>query len=189
MKVYYANQNLKSPNKAINLNFCYNSSMQIVVLFGLPGAGKSFVGKVLQEYFGYHHYDGDISMSDQMLKAISTQDVITDLMRDSFFQKIIENTMSLKNKHQKIVVSQTFIKEKYRNLFLKEFSEAKFMLVQTFPSIRETRLLQRKNFPLDLEYSRKMCLNFDTPNIIHSVVNNDSDGEESVKKQLQLLSI
>jgi gluconate kinase len=163
--------------------------MQIIVLFGLPGAGKSFVGKILQEYFGYHHYDGDISMSDEMLKAISTQDVITDLMRDSFFQKIIEDTKRLKTKRQKIVVSQTFIKEKYRNLFLKEFPEAKFMLVQTFPDIRETRLLQRKNFPLDLEYSRKMCLNFDTPNIAHSVVNNDSDGEESVKKQLQLLSI
>ena len=163
--------------------------MQIIVLFGLPGAGKSFVGKVLQEYFGYHHYDGDITMSDKMLQAISTQDVITDLMRDSFFQKIIENTKRLKTKRQKIVVSQTFIKEKYRNLFLKEFPGTKFMLVQTSPDIRETRLLQRKNFPLDLEYSRKMCLNFDTFKISHSVINNDSDGEESVKKQLQLLSI
>lgn len=163
--------------------------MQIIVLFGLPGAGKSFVGKVLQEYFGYRHYDGDVSMSDEMLKAISTQDVITDLMRYSFFQKIIENTKCLKTKRQKIVVSQTFIKEKYRDLFLHEFPTAKFILVETSPDIRETRLLQRKNFPLDLEYSRKMCLNFDVPKISYSTVNNDSDGEESVKKQLQLLSI
>jgi gluconate kinase len=163
--------------------------MQIIVVFGLPGAGKSFVGKILQQHFNHFHYDGDISMPADMLKKINKQAVITDSMRYIFFQRLIENTKHLKTKYQKIVVSQTFIKEKYRNLFLQEFSEAKFILVETASDIREKRLMQRKTFPLDLEYSRKMCLNFDAPKIMHSVVNNDSDGEEDVKKQLQSLSI
>jgi gluconate kinase len=163
--------------------------MQIIVVFGFPGAGKSFVAKILQHDFGYYHYDGDLSMPESFLKAINSQTIITEKMRDDFFQKLISDVKKLKLEHKKIVVSQTFIKEKYRSLFLSAFPKAKFILVKTITGIREKRLIQRQDFPLDLEYSRKMCLNFDEPEIIYDVVNNDSDGKEDVKKQLQFFSI
>ena len=159
--------------------------MQIVVLFGLPGSGKSFAGNVLKKYFNYYHYDGDADLPGDMKKAIRTQNVITDSMRDSFFQEIIENMKRLKSKHENIVVTQTFIKEKYRQLFLREFPQARFILAQTNSVLREARLKQRKNYPLDLEYVRKMVLNFDLPQIKHSVINNDIDGDRSILKQLE----
>ncbi len=163
--------------------------MQIIVVFGLPGAGKSFVGNALQEYFNYHHYDADVDMPADLLQAVNTQDLVTDSMRDRFFQAIIDKTKQLQKKQQKIVISQTFIKEKYRGLFLREFPETKFILVQTASKIRESRLRQRKNFPLDLEYAKKMCLIFDQPRIPYCIVNNDSDGEESIQKQLNFLPV
>lgn len=163
--------------------------MEITVVFGFPGAGKSFVAEVLQNYFGFFHYDGDLSMPKKMLKELNKNAVITDSMRDLFFQRLINDVKKLQTKHKKIVVSQTFIKDKYRQLFLREFPAAKFILVKTADKIREKRLGSRKKFPIDLEYARKMCLIFDKPKITYDVVNNSSDGEGNLKKQLQLLSI
>ena len=161
--------------------------MEIYVLFGLPGAGKTFVGNILQQHFGYYLYDGDISLPNNMKGAIQTKAVITDAMRDIFFQNIIKSSRQLKIKYKKIVVIQTFIKEKYRMQFLKEIPEARFILVQTKKTIREKRLMQRKEYPLDLKYARKMSLNFDTPQIDYDTISNDIDGETNIKQQLQLL--
>jgi gluconate kinase len=162
--------------------------MQIIVVFGFPGAGKSFVAEILQQNFGYFHYDGDLSMPAELLKKINDQAVITDLMRDAFFRKLIKDVKKLQSEYKKIVVSQTLIKEKYRQLFLQTFPKAKFILVEADLKLREKRLMQRKTFPIDLDYSRKMCLIFEPPKLAHEVINNNG-GQESIKKQLQLLSI
>lgn len=161
--------------------------MQIVVLFGFPGSGKTFVGNVLKKYFNFYHHDGDIDLPDNMKRAIRTQTVITDSLRDIFFQKIIKSTKRLKRKYENIVVTQTFIKEKYRQLFLCEFPEARFILTQTNFASREARLRKRKDSLLDSEYVRKMCRNFDIPQIDYSVINNDIDGDKSIQKQLRLI--
>lgn len=161
--------------------------MQTIVLFGLPGTGKTFVGNVLKKYSSYHHFDGDIDLPNDMKKAIRMQTVITDSMRDIFFQKMIKSMKRLRIKYKNIVVTQTFIKEKYRKLFLREFPGTKFVFIQTDAVLREARLMKRKASSLDLKYSKKMCRNFEIPQIDHSAINNDSDGEKNIKKQLQLI--
>src|SRR3989344_7341030 len=103
--------------------------MEIIVLFGFPAAGKTFVGKILQKYYGYYLHDGDINLPETMKNAIKTQSLITDTMRDIFFQNIIKSCKQLKTRHKKIVIPQTFIKEKYRELFIKEIPKVKLILV------------------------------------------------------------
>lgn len=44
--------------------------MQVIILFGLPGAGKTCVGKILEEYFNFYLYDGDIDLPDNIKDAI-----------------------------------------------------------------------------------------------------------------------
>ena len=161
--------------------------MHVIVLFGLPGAGKTFVGEVLKEDFGFYLYDGDSSLSEEMKLAIQQKEAITDEMRDVFFQDIIKTTRQLTAKYKKIVVAQTFIKEKYRTLFLQTIPEAKFILVQTSEKIREARLTQRKDYPLDVAYARKMSSNFDVPHIAYTTIDNTSEGKENIQKQLQAL--
>ena len=65
--------------------------MKIVVVFGFPAAGKSFVAEVLKKYFDYYHYDGDVDKPADLLKEVSTSTVVAEPMRDRFFQKIIES--------------------------------------------------------------------------------------------------
>jgi gluconate kinase len=159
--------------------------MSPVILFGLPGTGKTFVGKIFGKYFNYYFYDGDNDLTPEMKIAIKTKTVFTDEMRDVFFKILINKIKALAKKHAKLVFTQTFIKEKYRIDLLKKIPNAKFILVETKKVIREKRLLERIDYPLDLEYARKMDTNFDKPIIDHVTINNNSYGEKNIMKQIQ----
>lgn len=163
--------------------------MSLIILFGLPGAGKTFVGNIFEKYFDYYFYDGDKDLTEEMKEAIKVQRVFTDQMRDIFFQKLTKNIQKLKSRHKKLVVAQTFIKEKYRIAFIKKIKDAKFILIETKNSLREKRLARRTDYPLEMEYARKMSVNFDKPAIAHLVIMNNNDGVEDIKKQTKLFMI
>ncbi len=158
--------------------------MQLFILFGLPGAGKTYVGTVFEKDFGFFMYDGDNELPKDMDIAIQTQAVVTDEMRDRFFKKIISRIHLLQKNHP-LVITQTFLKEKYRAWVLDEISDVQFVLIQTRTSIREARLTARTEYPLDVEYARKMVQNFEEPQIPHFVIDNNQEGSEHIKEQVQ----
>ncbi len=163
--------------------------MSLVVLFGLPGTGKTFVGKIFEKYFNYYFYDGDNDLTPEMRKSIKTKTVFTDQMRDVFFKGLINKIACLVEKHKKLVVAQTFIKERYRIDLLKIIPNSKFILIETKKDVREKRLIERVDYPLDLEYARKMEGNFDKPMIGHMKISNDASGNINIKKQIISLKI
>jgi gluconate kinase len=91
-----------------------NDPKVLIIVFGLPGAGKTYVGRILQECFGFFFYDGDNDLPDRMRAAIAAQAPIDDAMRDVFFARIILSIRRLQPEHNRLVVGQTCIKEKYR---------------------------------------------------------------------------
>lgn len=159
----------------------------LLILFGLPGTGKSYVSEIMREDFNFFVYDGDDDLSDDMQHAITHQHPINDSMRNIFFNKLKKSITHLLQTQQKIAVTQTFIKEKYRKQVLKEFPHAEFILIQTDTKVRETRLAKRTNYPLDKVYAREMVRVFEKPEIQHVVIVNDSEGKEEIRKQLKNL--
>jgi len=159
--------------------------MSLIILFGLPGTGKTYVGKVFEKYFDHYFYEGDDDLTSEMKTAIKTKTVFTDQMRDTFFKILISKIQNLKSKYKNFVVAQTFIKEKYRIDLLKKIPETKFILIKTKKEIREKRLMKRTYYPLDLEYARKMEVNFDKPRINHEIIINDIEGVDDIKKQIE----
>lgn len=159
--------------------------MSLIILFGLPGTGKTYVGKIFEKYFNYFFYDGDNDLTPEMKEAIKTKTVFTDEMRDRFFKILISKIQDLESKIKNLAVAQTFIKERYRVSLINKIPETKFVLIETKTSIREKRLTERINYPLDLEYARKMEINFDKPIINHIIIVNDEYGEENIKKQIK----
>ncbi len=164
-----------------------SSQRKLIVVFGLPAAGKTYVSTILQNHFDYFFYDGDNDVTVEMKKAIEEKIAFTEEMRDIFFNRLIESVLTLSLKHEKLVVSQTFIKEKYRKQLFSQFPSATFILVKTSDAIREKRLIERTEYPLDLQYSQQMVTNFDEPTIPHEVILNQEDGEEGIIQQLKMI--
>ena len=156
-----------------------------LILFGLPGTGKTYIGNICKEEFGFCFYDADEDLPRRMREKILNAETINDQLRDAFFNAILIKIKKLKKNHPKLVLAQTFIKEKYRKLVLQNFKDAKFVLVKTETILREKRLAQRLDFPIDKEYAAAMCLLFDQPEIKYFVVTNNTKGKMGVVKQLR----
>lgn len=159
----------------------------LYIIFGYPGAGKTYTGKLFQKHFGFYFYDGDASLPEDMKQAINTQQLVTDAMRDEFFNTLLKDIGQLYKKYPNLVVAQTYIKEKYRKDVLAAFPDAKFVLIQTDTNIREKRLLTQHAYNLTLPYVRQMIKKFEKPSILYEKILNNVTGDKSVRKQIQLL--
>lgn len=156
----------------------------ILVLFGLPGAGKTYIGKLLEEKYKWHFYDGDADLPQSMLDALKNLSPITDEMRDEFINRLVESARKLKNSHKNLVVSQTFLKEKHRRQFLDAFDGVQFVLVKTDEKILLQRLYERRKSTDYVNYAKIMIQKFEEPKIEHMTIDNSGDNE-SLEKQLE----
>lgn len=161
----------------------------MLVLFGLPGAGKTYTGQLFARKYGWYFYDGDQDLPQRMLDALETLSQITDEMRDEFFHKLLQNVKNIQKKHENIVVSQTFIKEKYREWMLRNFPDAQFILIQSDTSVREKRLYDRRKSEAYLAYARVMVTYFEEPKINYLTIENSEKGEKSLNKQLKEIAL
>ena len=109
--------------------------------------------KIFKKYFGHYFYDGDEDLTPEMKTAIKTRTVFTDQMRNVYFKILISKIQDLSKKHKKLVVAQTFIKEKYRLQLIKVIPEAKFILIETKKEIREIPKTEVKEI-YDIYYNK-----------------------------------
>lgn len=159
---------------------------QLFVAFGLPGAGKTYVARCFAE-FGFYVHDADDDLPDAMRAAINASLPVTDAMRDEFFARIIAHVGELWAQYPRLVVAQTFIKEKYRHRFLERFPAAQFILVEADDAVRERRLIERLHQPLEPEYARRMATFFDAPRIPHLLLQNNHDGSKHIREQIGVI--
>ena len=67
----------------------------LLVLFGVPGSGKSFVGNILQEDFGFFHYEADDDLTPPIIDAIINNQSVSAEMRAVFFKRVCEHLRQL----------------------------------------------------------------------------------------------
>ena len=158
---------------------------ELLFVFGLPGAGKSYVAEILKNDFGYSIHNGDEDLPEAMKTALFQKSEITDQMRHEFVQRMIKHMKELTPLHQKLAMHQTLLKEFMRESLVQAFPHAKFILVQCETEIRETRYQQREYFNLGIPYLRIMSDLFEPPLIPHIVIENSSLGIEDTRNQLQ----
>ncbi len=159
----------------------------LLFIFGLPGAGKSYVATILNKSFGYAIHNGDEDLPETMKKALIEKQDITDEMRSEFTNVMIRHIQQLIRKHPKLAVHQTLIKEHMRKALQKAFPGARFIFVVCDEQLRENRYQKREYFNLGLAYLRKMSALFDPPVIPHDILHNKADGDEQIKRDLSSL--
>ena len=162
----------------------------LLIFFGLPGAGKSYAARMVAWELNLKFVDGDDDLPESMRAAIAASQPITDAQRDEFFARLIEHIRRLRAKGHPLAVAQTFIKEKYRRQVLDAFPMARFILVKASEEVREHRLAHRTTGTrLDPDYARKMAAIFEPPGIPHDVLRNDGDEADIIVQALEILDI
>jgi gluconate kinase len=158
---------------------------KLIIIFGKPGAGKSFVADILRYSFEYTIHDGDDDLPGDMKLTLDKKLPITDNMRKRFIENIIASTIKLAKNYPKLVIHQTFLKEFMRVQFLRHFPDARFILVESDDAVRETRYMKRKYFNLGLPYLRHMSKLFEAPHIPHLTIYNNNEGTHEIKRQIK----
>ncbi len=154
----------------------------LLVLFGIPGSGKSFIGKLLHEEFRFYHYEADDDLMPEIKEAILKNQAVSESLREAYFEKVCTRIASLKAIHPNLVVTQTFTKEKDRKQILHHFPEAKFIWVQADFSVIYSRLAKRKHLVRG-SYGVFAKEQFEPPVISHWVLENNGEVDK-IRDQL-----
>lgn len=158
----------------------------LLILFGLLGSGKNYIGEILRDDYGMTFYDADTDLPPEMREAILRREIVPDEVRDRFFAVVVKRLAYLSQKDTPLVGAQALYKEKHRQLIQGAFPHARFILVQTTPELLESRLTRRNDRFVDLEYARKIAPLFEPPTLPHFVIVNDA-GKPEIKRQLDRL--
>lgn len=159
----------------------------LLYLFGLPAAGKNYVGRVLAEAFGYTFYDGDLDLTPEMRDAVREEQPFTDAMRDRYYAVLVERIADLRAEHPALAFCQATFKERHRALVAEAFPDVVFVLVAAAEDVRLARLARGGN-PVTVDYARQIAAYFEPPRHAHFVIRNEGGRAEVVAQLARLLA-
>ncbi|MET0790305.1 MAG: hypothetical protein ABW061_02175, partial [Polyangiaceae bacterium] len=144
--------------------------MHLWIFFGQSGAGKSFVGRVCAEEFGFEQYEGDRDLTPEMLEALREQRVFTQQMRSEFTavlsRGIRERRFELTQSdalHPGIAVSQGLFKARDRAQLQLDYPDARLIWVRAPESLIAARLQQRTGHIASNTYAQLVNSGFEPP--------------------------
>ena len=156
----------------------------IIILFGLPGVGKNYIGDFLSRKYNFYFYDADKAMTPKVKELVKQNKIVCNRDREECFNIVVEKIHTLAQKHQNIVIGQALLKNKHRLFFAKKFPKAIFILVKAKLEIRRVRVVSRKHHVSE-EYAKKVEHLFEKSTIKNYVIENSKTGDNSIIKQLE----
>jgi gluconokinase len=147
-----------------------------IILFGLSGSGKNFIGEILQKHFNFYFWDADTALPAPMRECIAEKRPFTQEMRDSFTRIMIANIAELKKTHKKLAIAQALYKEKNRLEIQAAFPAIELLHVTADLENIIARLTYGNN-AIDAKYAKMISVNFEKPVLMHHVIDNNSDAD------------
>lgn len=159
------------------------------IFFGQSGAGKSFVGRVCAEEFGFEAYDGDRDLTPEMRRAVREHRVFTAEMRAAFTTvlscKIRERLLEIagaQNPSPGLAVSQGLFKIRDRNQLQGDLPNARLFWVRASAELIEARLQTRTDHVASSAYARLVNSGFEPPVPASDELENDGDRARLVEQ-------
>ena len=137
-------------------------SPDLIFLFGLSGAGKSYCGKLFASRLGYEFYDLDTDMTPAMRQAISEGRPFTDEIRDEFFEVVCKRIGELRREHRKIVFAQGAYKELHRGKVRFAHPSIEFIWIDAPDDIIVARIKAR-GIGVSSAYAASIRAHFEAP--------------------------
>lgn len=132
----------------------------IVFLFGLPGVGKTYLGKLLQRKLGAYYWDGDEALTTEMRLAVKNEQPFSATMTEDLSNTIIGTINTLKQSHSLIIVSQAMLLESDRQMFREHFEDISFIYIKCDLEHARQRIVQRADFVTE-SYFNKLVAAFE----------------------------
>ena len=158
-------------------------SMILIVLFGLPGAGKSYVGRLLRDEFGYYLHEADDDIPADYKRDVAAGQVVSDARRDAYHRLLVECVAALRAAHPRLAVAVPLLRDKHRHWLAERFPDAVFILVTCAAGPWEARLAGRTH-TVGLDYARKVVSLYEPPTLPHATLDDSAEGAAPLREQL-----
>ena len=156
---------------------------RLLILFGLPGAGKSFAGQLLRSDFGFTFHEADDDIPDDYRQLVLAGQVVAEPMRDAYHRQLIERIAELRLAHPRLAVAAPLLRDRHRRWIHERFPEAVLILVECDQQEWQARLAARTH-TISLDYAQKVAGLFEPATVPHVTLNDSAHGPEGVRRQI-----
>lgn len=162
--------------------------MKLIVVFGLPGSGKSYLASRLSEKLGYGYLSSDIIRRDML-----DNQTYSENERFIVYERMKEEAEDILKDDKSVVLDATFYREKLRDLpaEIAEESESElyFIEIQAGEETHRTRLAEHRNFSeADFSVYQKLKETFEPMREKHLILKSDKLSiDEMIKQSLSYI--
>lgn len=119
---------------------------RVVYISGLPGVGKSTVGKALSESLGWEFHDSDWSVTDDMRAKLKSGELLSDQELDTVVLQTDIPEIVARAKQGPTIAVGLLAKESYRTTLRDAVSEIDFINLAAPYAVLKERVEARGNF-------------------------------------------
>ncbi len=163
----------------LNLDLAFAPST--LFLFGLSGAGKSFVGDLIGEQTGWFVYHADDDITNEMRLALKEKRPFTQEMRDRYFPIIVEKILSLQQHHEHLVITQGVYKQQHRDFLLNKIPNMEMICIDA-PDQLISRRLTKRSEGIKSASAAALRLDFEPPAKDTKIIHNDASSERIINQ-------
>lgn len=141
-----------------------DSIPRLLFLFGVSGAGKTFVGDLISSKLGYFHYDLDQDLTPAMRGAIAEKRSFTEDERDEYFEVVRGRVQEMARQHRRVVFTQGAYKERHRDFLRRHIPDLRTIWVKAPLEVVQDRLQTRAG-GVSSDYADMIARNFEAPTL------------------------
>ena len=158
-----------------------SENIKVLLLFGMSGAGKTYLGELISSRLGYFHYELDRDLTPAMRAAIAAKRSFTEQERDEYFEQVVVRMQEILTQHPKTVFTQGVYKERHREALRRRIPGLETVWVQAPQSVIQNRL-QRREGGVPPDYAEMITRNFEVPLAGRTLVNDEICSEELLRR-------
>lgn len=162
-----------------------NHQTHLLFLFGLAGSGKSYVGDVLANHYGWQVYHADQLLTEAMCNALEQHLPFSDDMRDEYFAQLADKIRELQQRYPNLIITQAAYRQRHRSYLQQLFPTMELIWIKASDATIHKRLLQRQE-GISLDSAQALRADFETPAADCKQINNDGDAA-AILHQFQTL--
>jgi gluconate kinase len=155
----------------------------LIILFGLPGAGKSFAGQLLATDFGFVFHEADEDIPDDYRRLVQAGQVVGEPMRDDYHRHLLDVIAELQAAHPRLAVAAPLLRDRHRQWIHMRFPDAVFVQVRCEPAAWQARLAARTH-TISLAYAQKVAAMDEPVSVPHLVLDDSSAGAGDLRAQI-----